>query len=339
MRLALFSTKPYDEQFFTAANERFNNELVFFEARLEQATTALAAGFPAICAFVNDRLDRGVLSALAAGGTKWIALRSAGYNNVDLAAADELRLKVVRVPAYSPHAVAEHTIGLILTLNRKLHRAYSRVRDGNFSLNGLLGFDLFGRTVGIVGTGQIGACVAEAIKGFGCRLLGYDVTPNPKCVALGLEYVPLPQLLAQSDVITLHCPLTPQTRYLVNADTIRLMKPGVMLINTSRGGVIDTKAVLEGLKSGVIGYLGLDVYEEEADYFFEDLSGEVIEDDTLARLMTFPNVIITSHQAFFTREALDKIATTTLANLRELEMSGQCANEVHGQQVRGMGTT
>jgi D-lactate dehydrogenase len=339
MRLAFFSTKPYDEQFFTAANERFGNELVFFEGRLDQNTTALAAGSPAICAFVNDRLDADVLAALAAGRTKWIALRSAGFNNVDLAAADELGLKIVRVPAYSPHAVAEHTIGLILTLNRKLHRAYSRVRDGNFSLNGLLGFDLFGRTVGIVGTGQIGICVAEAIKGFGCRLLGYDVVPNPHCLALGMEYVPLPQLLAQSDIVTLHCPLTPETRYLVNAGTIGLMKPGVMLINTSRGAVIDTKAVLEALKSGMIGYLGLDVYEEEADYFFEDLSGEVIEDDTLARLMTFPNVIITSHQAFFTREALEKIATTTLQNVRDLETAGSCINEVHSQQVRGKRTT
>ncbi len=337
MRLAFFSTKPYDQQFFAAANERFNNELVFFEARLDETTAPLAAGFPALCAFVNDRLDAHVLSTLAKGGTRWIALRSAGFNNVDLSAAAELRMKIVRVPAYSPHAVAEHTIGLILTLNRKLHRAYSRVRDGNFSLNGLLGFDLFGRTVGIVGTGQIGVCVAEAIKGFGCRLLGHDIAPNPKCVALGMDYVPLPQLLAQSDIITLHCPLTPETRYLVNADTIRLMKPGVMLINTSRGAVIDTKAVLEALKSGVIGYLGLDVYEEEADYFFEDLSGDVIEDDTLARLMTFPNVIITSHQAFFTREALEKIAATTFANLRDLETTGACANEVHSQQVRGKG--
>jgi len=338
MRLALFSTKPYDEQFFTAANERFGNDLAFFEARLDPTTAQLAAGFPAICPFVNDRLDAQVLAALAAGGTKWIALRSAGFNNVDLAAADELGIKILRVPAYSPHAVAEHTVGLILTLNRKLHRAYSRVRDGNFSLNGLLGFDLFGRTVGIVGTGQIGVCVAEAIGGFGCRLLGYDLTPNARCQSLGMQYVPLPQLLAQSDIITLHCPLTPETRYLVNADTIRLMKPGVMLINTSRGAVIDTKAVLEALKSGMIGYLGLDVYEEEGDYFFEDLSGEVIEDDTLARLMTFPNVIITSHQAFFTREALDKIATTTLQNLRDLETGGSCANEVHGSQVRGKGT-
>ena len=337
MRLALFSTKPYDEQFFAAANERFDYDIDYFEARLEKATASLAAGFPAVCAFVNDRLDAEVLHALREGGTQWIALRSAGFNNVDLAAAAELGLKIVRVPAYSPHAVAEHTIGLILTLNRKIHRAYSRVREGNFSLNGLLGFDLFGRTIGIVGTGQIGVCVAEAIKGFGCRLLGYDVAPNPKCQTLGMEYVPLPQLLAQSDIITLHCPLTPQTFHLINAETIGLMKPGVMLINTSRGAVIDTKAVLEGLKSGVIGYVGLDVYEEEADYFFEDLSGEVIADDVLARLMTFPNVIITSHQAFFTREALEKIAGTTLANLQDLESRGSSPNEVHAQQVRGKG--
>jgi D-lactate dehydrogenase len=337
MRLALFSTKPYDKQFFTAANERFDYEIEFFEARLEKATASLAAGFSAICAFVNDRLDAEVLHALREGGTKWIALRSAGFNNVDLAAADELGLKVVRVPAYSPHAVAEHTIGLILTLNRKIHRAYWRVREGNFALNGLLGFDLFGRTIGIVGTGQIGVCVAEAIKGFGCRLLGYDVAPNPQCQELGMDYVPLPQLLAQSDIITLHCPLTPQTFHLINAETIGLMKPGVMLINTSRGAVIDTKAVLDGLKSGMIGYVGLDVYEEEADYFFEDLSGEVIADDVLARLMTFPNVIITSHQAFFTREALEKIAATTLANLQDLETRGSSVNEVHAQQVRGKG--
>ena len=337
MRLALFSTKPYDEQFFSAANERFGNEIEFFEAHLDKSTVSLAAGFLGVCAFVNDRLDATVLHSLKSGGTRWVALRSAGFNNVDLAAADELGLRIVRVPAYSPHAVAEHTIGLILALNRKIHKAYARVRDGNFSLNGLLGFDLHGRTVGIVGTGQIGACVAEAIKGFGCRLLGYDVEPSTKCKTLGLEYVPLPQLLAQSDIITLHCPLTPETRYLVNDATIRLMKPGVMLINTSRGAVIDTKSVLEGLKCGMIGYLGLDVYEEEADYFFEDLSGEVIEDDTLARLLTFPNVIITSHQAFFTREALDKIAITTLQNLRDLETRGSCANEVHAQQVRGKG--
>jgi D-lactate dehydrogenase len=249
MRLALFSTKPYDEQFFTATNERFGYTLEFFEARLERTTTGLAAGFPAICAFVHDRLDAGVLEALHTGGTKWIALRCAGFNNVDLAAAERLGLAVVRVPAYSPRAVADHTIGLILTLNRKIHRAYWRVREGNFSLQGLLGFDLAGRTVGVVGTGQIGLCVAEAIRGFGCRLLGHDVATNPKCQALGMEYVPLAQLLAQSDIVTLHCPLTPQTYHLINAETIGLMKPGVMLINTSRGAVIDTKAVLEGSRA------------------------------------------------------------------------------------------
>ncbi|MCC6509443.1 MAG: 2-hydroxyacid dehydrogenase [Pirellulaceae bacterium] len=329
MRIALFSTKPYDRQFFEQANERSQHELTFFEPRLTAETCALAQGFPAVCAFVNDVLDAHVLEQLFAQGTRQIALRSAGFNNVDLAAAQRLGLSVVRVPAYSPYAVAEFAVGLILTLNRKIHRAYNRVREGNFSLEGLLGFDLNGRTVGIVGTGQIGAVVAKIMAGFGCTLLGFDVHPNPDCVALGMQYVSMDELFLSADIISLHCPLTPDTRYLINQQSIQQMRQGVMIINTSRGAVVDTRAVIEGLKSGRIGSLGLDVYEEEVDYFFEDHSAELIADDVLARLLTFPNVIVSSHQAFFTREALEAIARTTLQNLTDLEQTGQSKNQVH----------
>ena len=269
-----------------------------------------------------------MLAALARQGTRLIALRCAGFNNVDLAAAREVGLTVVRVPTYSPHAVAEHTLGLVLALNRKIHRAYARVREGNFALDGLLGFDLYGQTVGVVGTGQIGAVVARIMGGFGCRILAHDPFPNPECVALGARYVALPELFADSDIITLHCPLTPQTRHLINAQALQQMKPGVMLINTSRGALIDTPSVTEALKSGKIGYLGLDVYEEEADLFFEDLSNIVLQDDIFARLLTFPNVIITGHQAFFTRNALERIAKTTLANITTFEQSLASPNEI-----------
>lgn len=326
MRLALFSTKPYDRVFFQRANADFHHELTFFEPRLTLETCGLARGYPAVCPFVNDVLEARVLEELHAQGTRIIAMRSAGFNNLDLPAAKRLQMQVVRVPAYSPFAVAEYTVGLMLTLNRKIHRAFNRVREGNFSLEGLLGFDLHGRSVGIVGTGQIGAAVARIMAGFGCRLLGYDVRPNPECTELGMQYVGIDDLFADSDVITLHCPLTPQTHYLVNEASIRRMRQGVMLINTSRGAVVDTKAVIDGLKSGRIGALGLDVYEEEVDYFFEDRSAQLIADDVLARLLTFPNVIVTSHQAFFTREALAAIAHTTLLNIRQLEQNGTCPN-------------
>lgn len=335
MRVAVFSTKPYDRSFLDRANGQFGHELTYFEPHLRIETASLAEGFPAVCVFVNDTLDAQVLEHLARGGTRAVALRCAGFNNVDLAAAERLGIKVVRVPAYSPHAVAEYTVGLILTLNRKVHRAYNRVREGNFSLDGLLGFDLHGRTVGVVGTGQIGTIVARIMAGFGCRLLGYDTRPNEECRQLGLTYVSLEELLGQSDIVTLHCPLTPQTWHLINPDTIQLMKPGAMLINTSRGAVIDTKAVIEALKSGQIAQLGIDVYEEEADYFFEDLSERVIADDVLSRLLTFPNVLVTGHQAFFTLEALTAIADTTLQNLRELETTGASPNEVTVEQVSG----
>ena len=328
MRVAVFSTKAYDRSFLDQANVHFKHELTYLEPRLTVETCGLATGFPAVCAFVNDMLDAAVLERLHAGGTHWIALRSAGFNNVDSAAAKRLGMTVVRVPAYSPHAVAEYTVGLMLTLNRKIHRAYNRVREGNFSLKGLIGFDFRGRTVGIVGTGQIGATVARIMAGFGCKLLGFDVHPNADCVAVGMTYVDIDQLFSESDIITLHCPLTPQTHYLINATAIGRMREGVMLINTSRGAVIDTKAAVQGLKSGRIGALGLDVYEEEVDYFFEDRSAQLITDDVLARLLTFPNVIVSSHQAFFTREALAAIAQATLQNLQDLEVRGVCANSV-----------
>jgi D-lactate dehydrogenase len=289
--------------------------MMYFEPRLTQTTCALAAGFPAVCVFVNDQLDAPVLTALAQHGTRLIALRCAGFNNVDLAQAHTLGFTVVRVPAYSPHAVAEHTVGLILALNRKIHRAYARVREGNFSLDGLLGFDLCQRSVGVVGTGKIGTLVAQIMRGFGCHILAYDPMPNAACQALGVQYVSLAELLAAADIVTLHVPLTPATSYMIDAQALSQMKPGVMLINTSRGALIDTRAVIQALKSGQIGYLGLDVYEEESELFFEDLSDRMIHDDVFTRLLTFPNVIITGHQGFFTVEALTNIAETTLANI------------------------
>jgi D-lactate dehydrogenase len=328
VRVAVFSTKPYDQRFLAAANQAAGHQMVYFEPRLLQETSPLADGFPAVCAFVNDRLDRQVLGTLAAGGTSLIALRSAGFNHVDLPTADELGMTVVRVPAYSPHAVAEHTIGLMLALNRKLPRAAARVREGNFALDGLLGFDMYGKTAGIVGTGKIGTVVATILAGFGCRLLGYDPYPNHACRALGMEYVELEQLLGESDIVTLHLPLTPESYHMIDAAAIARMKRATMLINTSRGALLDTVSVIEGLKSGQIGSLGLDVYEEEADLFFEDLSNTVLQDDVFARLLTFPNALITGHQAFFTEEALQAIAETTVANISAFERGEPCENAV-----------
>ena len=339
MKVAVFSTKAYDRRFLEAANADHRHELVFFEARLTADTAVLATGFPAVCAFVNDQLDEKTLKALAEQETRLIALRSAGFNHVDLTAATELGLTTVRVPAYSPYAVAEHAIGLILTLNRKIHRAYNRVREGNFSLDGLLGFDLHDKTVGIVGTGKIGVIVAQILKGFGCQLLTYDLYPNPECEALGAKYVELPELFAASDIITLHCPLTPETYHLINDPALEQMKPGVMLINTSRGALVDTEAVIGALKSRKIGYLGLDVYEQESDLFFEDLSEEVIQDDVFQRLLTFPNVLITGHQAFFTENALKNIAETTLSNITDIEQGRPCPNQISSDlRVAAKGT-
>jgi len=326
MQVAVFSTKPYDRQFLLTTSGEL--EFVFFEPRLAVETAPLAAGFSVICAFVNDNLDVDVLNLLAQQGTKLIALRCAGFNNVDLNAAKRLGIKIVRVPGYSPHAVAEHTLALILALNRKIHRSHARVREGNFELNGLLGFDLNGRTVGIVGTGKIGGVVAQIMKGFGCHILAYDVVKNPECVAVGAKYVSLDELLSGSDIVSLHCPLVAETRHLINAEALSKMRPGAMLINTSRGGVIDTKAVIEALKSRKLGYLGIDVYEEEGDVFFNDASNEVLQDDILARLLTFPNVLVTGHQAFFTEDALQNIADTTRENICRFVAGKPCDNEV-----------
>jgi len=329
MKVAIFSTKSYDRQFLTAANSNHHHELCFFEPHLTSDTARLASECPAVCVFVNDQLDEKTLKTLANQGTNLIALRSAGYNNVDLKTAAELGMTIVRVPAYSPYAVAEYAIGLILTLNRQIHRAYNRVRENNFSLDGLLGFDLHNRTVGIIGTGKIGVIVAKILKGFGCQLLAYDLYPNSECEALGVKYIELSELYASSDIITLHCPLSRETHHLINAQALEQMKPGVMLINTSRGALIDTKSVISALKSRKIGYLGLDVYEKESDLFFEDLSDAVIQDDTFQRLLTFPNVLITGHQAFFTENALSNIAETTLSNLTALEQGQPCPNQVN----------
>ena len=328
MRIAVFSTKPYDERFLEAAATGSGHELEFLEARLAPSTAALAAGFEAVCAFVNDDLGAGVLLRLRDAGVTLIALRSAGFNHVDLDAARSLGLTVVRVPAYSPRSVAEHTVALILALDRKIHRAHARVREGNFALDGLLGFDLGSRTVGIVGTGKIGVAVAGVLSGFGCRLIGFDVNENPAALAAGIEYVPLKELWTEADVITLHAPLTPETHHMVDAFAIATMRPGVMLVNTSRGALIDTAAVIEGLKTGKIGNLGLDVYEEEGDLFFEDLSDKVIQDDVFSRLLTFPNVLITGHQAFFTAEALQAIAETTVANISAYADGRPSGNEL-----------
>ena len=333
MRTAVFSTKSYDREFLERAAEAVGHELVYFEPRLTPQTAVLARGFPAICSFVNDLLDAALLEQLAAGGTKFIALRCAGFNQVDVEAARRHGLRVARVPAYSPYAVAEHTVGMMLCLNRKFHKANNRVREGNFSIESLLGFDMHGKTVGVVGTGKIGAIAAGILAGFGCTILMYDVTPNDSCRSLG-RFVPLDELLREADIITLHCPLTPQTHHLVNEDALARMKRGVMIVNTSRGALVDTQAAIEGLKSGHIGYLGLDVYEEEAELFFEDHSSRVIQDDAFMRLLTFPNVLITSHQAFFTRNALEEIARVTMANLTALERGEAIANEVQPPAAR-----
>ena len=328
MKTAFFNTKRYDEQSFEKVNANYHHKLTFFEPRLMLETAALAAGFPAVCTFINDDLSADTLRAIAATGTQLIALRCAGFNNVDLDIAQALGIKVVRVPAYSPYAVAEHAVGLIMALNRKLYRAYNRVRDDNFSLDGLLGFDLYGKTVGVIGTGKIGQCFAQIMKGFGCTIVAYDVRHNPLCVEMGVNYVELPELLKQSDIISLHCPLLPSTHHIINADSLQHLKPGAMLINTSRGGLIDTNAVIHAIKSGQVGYFGIDVYEHEDSLFFEDLSDTVIQDDTFQLLQSFPNVVITAHQAFFTQEALQNIAETTLSNISDIEAGRDCSNEI-----------
>lgn len=316
MTIAVFDTKPYDRGPLQQAAADRNLAWRFHEYRLSVETAPLARDAQAVCGFVNDQLDRPCLAALAGQGIKLIALRCTGFNNVDLTAAKELKLTVTRVPVYSPYAVAEHAIALLMTLNRKTHRAFNRVRELNFSLNGLVGFDLHGKTAGIVGTGKIGRIVGQILRGFGMKVLAYDPFPNREWAARqGVEYVDATSLAGRSDVVSLHIPLTPETKHIIRAETLALMKPGVILINVSRGALVDTTALIEALKSGRLGGVALDVYEEEEGIFFEDLSGQLLHDDELARLLTFPNVIITSHQAFLTREALADIARTTVANL------------------------
>lgn len=328
MKVALFSTKSYDQCFFDAATAALDVGITYHEIKLTPSTARLAEGQDAVCVFVNDDVSQETIAELSRLGVRFIALRCAGFNNVDVGAAQAAGIPIVRVPAYSPHAVAEHTVALILSLNRHIHRAYTRVRDGNFALHGLLGFDLHGRTVGVVGTGKIGLEFSRLMKGFGCDVLAYDVAVNPECEEIGVRYVSLEELFSSSDIISLHCPLVPQTHHLIDESSIAKMKRGVMIVNTSRGAVIDTSAVIAGLKTGQIGYLALDVYEEEGDLFFEDLSDRVIADDTLSRLQTFPNVLITGHQAFFTSEAMSAIAEVTVQNLLDLEKTGSSVNEV-----------
>ncbi|WP_276496276.1 2-hydroxyacid dehydrogenase [Pontibacter litorisediminis] len=328
MDVTFFNSKVYDRQFFEKENHQYGHQLKFLEVPLNEHTAVMAKGAQAVCLFVNDVANAQVQRQLASSGVKLLALRCAGFNNVDLKAAVDFGIKVVRVPAYSPYAVAEHTLALILTLNRKTHRAYNRVREGNFALNGLMGFDLHGKTVGLIGLGKIGLVTARILKGFGCRVLGYDVQESEEAKAIGVEFSILSDLYRRSDIISLHCPLTPQTFHLINDASIAQMKDGVMLINTSRGAIIDTKAVIKGLKSEKIRYLGLDVYEEEGDLFFEDLSNRVIQDDVFMRLLSFNNVLITGHQAFFTSDALQNIAQVTLQNITDFEQGKALVNEV-----------
>ncbi|MDP5171327.1 MAG: 2-hydroxyacid dehydrogenase [Bacteroidia bacterium] len=337
MKTAVFSTQPYDRSFFEAENLHFGHELTFFESRMKSQPEgiALAEGYPAICVFVNDKVTDFHLRHLAPAGLKLIALRCAGFNNVDLKTAQELGIRVVRVPAYSPHAVAEHALALIMTLNRKTHKAYNRVREGNFSLVRMEGFDVFGKTVGVIGTGKIGQAFCQIMLGMGCSVLAYDTYPSEEMTAKGVVYVSKEELFSRSDIVSLHCPLTPETHHIMNKSSLALMKPGAMLINTSRGGLVDTQAVIETLKHGHLGYLGLDVYEQEEKLFFRDLSETVIEDDTIARLMSFPNVIVTAHQAFFTRNALTQIAHTTLQNMADFEAGKALVNEVKWENVKG----
>jgi D-lactate dehydrogenase len=321
MDVLVYDTKKYDRETLQAANADAGapHKLVFVESLLNERTASLADGFPAVSLFVNDDACAPVLERLAHSGVRLITLRSTGFNNVDLDAAARCGLTVMRVANYSPYAVAEFAVALLLAVNRKLHRAHNRTREGNFALDGLQGYDIHGKTVGVIGTGRIGAIFARIMQGFGVTLLGYDLTPHPECLALGMRYVSLDALLAESDVISLHTPLLPSTYHLINAEALAKMKRGVILINTSRGALVDAEALIEALKSGHVGAVGLDVYEEEEGLFFRDRSDQIITDDVFARLMTFPNVLITGHQAFFTYEALAQIAATTIRNLSDFE--------------------
>ena len=328
MKIAFFDSKPYDEASFRSMNEKFGFEIIFYKGHLNKDNVVLSKGADVVCIFVNAVVDAHVIDKLVENGVKLIALRCAGYNNVDLKAAEN-RIKIVRVPAYSPYAVAEHTLALMLTLNRKTHKAYSRTREGNFSLNGLMGFDMYGKTAGIIGTGKIAKILIQALRGIGMNIIAYDLYPDVEFAKkYDMEYVSLDQLYLNSDIISLHCPLNKDTEYIISNNSIAKMKDGVMIINTGRGKLIQTSALIKGLKSKKIGSAGLDVYEEEGDYFFEDRSNNVMDDDVLARLLSFNNVIVTSHQAFFTKEALGNIAETTLQNIQDFIDGKILVNEV-----------
>lgn len=328
IKLAFFDTKPYDEIYFNEICKDYGVSIKYFESKLNRDTAEMVHGYDAVCAFVNDNLNREVIDILSSFNVKAILLRCSGYNNVDIKRCKEKNIALLRVPAYSPYSVAEHAMAMLLLLNRKLHKAYIRTRDQNFSLTGLLGFDLKGKTVGIIGTGKIGKVFSEICRGFGMNVLGYDLYPDEKS---GIEYADFSEICKRSDIISLHCPLTPETKYIINERSLSDMKDGVVIINTSRGRLIDSDALLEAIKTGKVGAAGLDVYEEESDLFFEDFSGEILQDDILSRLLSMPNVLITSHQAFFTREALSNIAKTTMENAKGFFEEGKRENEVKSQ--------
>jgi D-lactate dehydrogenase len=328
MDIAVFSTTPYERRYLEEANADGHHQLKFFDASLNSQSAGLAAGCPAVCIFVNDSADAAVLDILHRGGTRLVALRCTGFNNIDLTAAASLGIRVVRVVTYSPNSVAEHAVALLMAINRKIHRAYNRTRDSNFSLDGLIGFDLAGKTVAVVGTGKIGRVFAKIMLGFGCEVIGYDPQQSPEFKAMGARYAQPGEIGEKADVVSLHCPLTPATHHIINAQTLTRAKPGALLINTSRGGLIDTEAVVDALKSGQLGGLAIDVYEQEADLFFRDLSSVVITDDLIQRLISFPNVIVTGHQAFLTREALTTICETTLRSVTAFERNEALENEI-----------
>ncbi|MFO7851152.1 MAG: 2-hydroxyacid dehydrogenase [Bacteroidota bacterium] len=328
MKVAFFSTQNYDREYFDKFKSLHNHELTYFETALDYRTADLTHGFDAICVFVNDKVDKRTIGKLSENGIRLIALRCAGHNNVDLESASRNGIRVVRVPAYSPEAVAEHTLALILTLNRKTHKAYNRIREGNFSLEKLTGFNLHNKTVGVIGTGKIGAVFCEIMIAFGCKILAYDIHESEELKRKGVKYVALDSVFTSSDIISLHCPLTEDTKHIINRDAFSKMKDGVMLINTSRGALIKTADVIDALLKKKIGYLGIDVYEQEEHLFFKDLSESIIEDELILRLNSFPNVLITSHQAFLTKEALDEIATVTLKNITDFENNNVLDNEI-----------
>lgn len=328
MKIAFFSTKSYDSDYFENYNETYGYQFSFFLSALNKDTAILTKGFEVVCVFVNDKIDEETILQLSENGVKLIALRCAGYNNINLTSAKKNNIKVVRVPAYSPESVAEHSMALILTLNRKTHKAYNRVREGNFSLKNLMGFNLHGKTIGVIGTGKIGAAFCRIIKGFGCKIIAFDVTKSQELINLGVEYLAINEVFKRSDILSLHCPLTPDTKHIVNAKSLLLMKEGVMIINTSRGALINTADAISSLSNKKIGYLGIDVYEQEEGLFFEDLSEIIIQDDLILRLNSFPNVLITSHQAYFTKEAMIEITITTLENIKSFENKLELENEV-----------